>query len=223
MNCLLLVCFLSLACCCLETLGGGVTRTSIPEERNSVTSSGSNIQSSTDEDEELGHEEDVELPQVQRLVKPDGKSRRRGKGKRKHKNKGSPSDTPSDTPTHSPTSTTAQVQGEDPCSSTHQDYCIHGYCKYMADLREATCVCMMGYDGERCGIQLLKTELKESDSEVVQTVLVVIAVVLSLISCCAILLMICAHYRIHRNFLAAYLGNNSEKEKLQTNGSDIVV
>lgn len=55
---------------------------------------------------------------------------------------------------------------------------------------------MKGYDGERCGIQTLeavKNEPAESNNaELVQTVLVVIAVVLSVISCTAILLMTCA-------------------------------
>lgn len=54
---------------------------------------------------------------------------------------------------------------------------------------------MKGYDGERCGIQTLtvKTQLDQSNNtELVQTVLVIIAVVLSVISCTAILLMTCA-------------------------------
>ena len=55
---------------------------------------------------------------------------------------------------------------------------------------------MKGYDGERCGIQTLGTIKTQSDqfsnTELVQTVLVIIAVVLSVISCTAILLMTCA-------------------------------
>ncbi|XP_010865820.1 proheparin-binding EGF-like growth factor [Esox lucius] len=116
---------------------------------------------------------------------------------------------------------------EDPCSSSHQGYCIHGNCKYMADLREPVCICNKGYDGERCGILLLQTKLKNNNSsgaERGQTVLVVIAVVLSIISCLAILLMTCSHYRTHKNFLAAYLGSGSEKEHLQkTTPCDLTV
>lgn len=56
---------------------------------------------------------------------------------------------------------------------------------------------MKGFDGERCGIQTLETGRNEEEeegnrAEVVQTVLVIIAVVLSVISCTAILLMTCA-------------------------------
>lgn len=55
--------------------------------------------------------------------------------------------------------------------------------------------CMKGFDGERCGIQTLetvKTDSSHSNTELLQTVLVIIAVVLSVISCTAILLMTCA-------------------------------
>ncbi|XP_035235719.1 proheparin-binding EGF-like growth factor isoform X1 [Anguilla anguilla] len=226
MNSALLFWVLSLACWCTVTLGSEVTRTPASEERSSVTSSGTDIQSSADEDNELEQNDVAELPlAVQHLAKKEGRNRKKGKGKKRHKgaSHSTPSDAPSHAPTHTPGHTSAQVEGEDLCLTTHQHYCIHGDCKYMADLREPTCVCMMGYDGERCGIQLMKTELKKADEEVVQTVLVVIAVVLSLISCCAILLMICAHYRTHKNFLAAYLGPSSEKEKLQTDGNGAVV
>ncbi|KAJ8380918.1 hypothetical protein SKAU_G00016960 [Synaphobranchus kaupii] len=226
MNSLLLLWVLSLACCCSVTFGGEVTRTPISEGKSSVTSSGTDIQSSSDEDNELEQYKFAELPLVQHLVKSAGRSRKKGKGRKRHKgvSHGTPSGTPRHSPTHTPSfsSSSTQVEGEDPCSSTHEHYCIHGDCKYRAGLRAATCVCFMGYDGERCETQQMKTKQKESGEEVVQTVLVVIAVVLSLISCCAILLMICAHYRTHKNFLAAYLGTNSEKEKLQTCSSDIV-
>lgn len=54
---------------------------------------------------------------------------------------------------------------------------------------------MKGYDGERCGIQTLEAinpTDRSNNAELVQTVLVIIAVVLSVISCTAILLMTCA-------------------------------
>uniref|UniRef100_A0A3B3V936 Amphiregulin n=1 Tax=Poecilia latipinna TaxID=48699 RepID=A0A3B3V936_9TELE len=79
---------------------------------------------------------------------------------------------------------------KDPCTSTHLGFCIHGYCKYIEGLKEPVCICMKGYDGERCGIQTLGSFIPPTqsyNSDLVQTVLVVIAVVLSVISCCAIL------------------------------------
>ncbi|KAJ8262786.1 hypothetical protein COCON_G00152430 [Conger conger] len=221
MNSVLLLWVLSLACCFSVTVGGEVTRASKSEEAGSVTSSGTEIQSSADEDNELEQNEIAELPLVPHPVKKPGKKQKNRKRKNKHK--GASHSTHKSAPTPTPNFTSTQVEREDPCLTTHQHYCINGRCKYVANLRETTCVCMMGYDGERCAVQVLKTGHKQPDEEVVQTVLVVIAVVLSLISCCAILLMICAHYRSHKNFLAAYLGPSSEKEKLQTNSSDIVV
>ncbi|XP_052316819.1 uncharacterized protein LOC127907133 isoform X1 [Oncorhynchus keta] len=127
-----------------------------------------------------------------------------------------------------PAAHTHQTSGrvtEDPCSFSHKGYCIHGLCKYMADLREPVCMCNKGYDGERCGILLLPTTNKEESgrAEVVQTVLVVIAVVLSCVSCLAILLMACTHYRTHQNFLATYLGSGSEKQLQKTTPCDITV
>lgn len=53
--------------------------------------------------------------------------------------------------------------------------------------------CWKDYDGERCEIHSLGSKTEESGStRLAQTVLVVIAVVLSLLSCLAILLMTCA-------------------------------
>lgn len=53
--------------------------------------------------------------------------------------------------------------------------------------------CWRDYDGERCEIHSLGSKSNEGGStELAQTVLVIIAVVLSVISCLAILLMTCA-------------------------------
>ncbi|KAL4630103.1 proheparin-binding EGF-like growth factor [Arapaima gigas] len=180
------------------------------------------------EDEEYDYEEgsysDLDLPQVQLVSKPEekGKNRKKGKGKRRHKGTTASGSNVSGYTQH----LVEQVKPDDPCSTTHQEYCIHGHCKYMEDLRAPTCICNKGYDGERCGIRLLKTGQKEPDADatsVAQTVLVTVAVVLSLISCSAVLLLLCSHYRTHKNVLAAYLGTNSEKEKLQTSASGMAV
>uniref|UniRef100_A0A8C6UYW1 Amphiregulin n=1 Tax=Neogobius melanostomus TaxID=47308 RepID=A0A8C6UYW1_9GOBI len=110
----------------------------------------------------------------------------------------------------------------EPCTSSHLDFCIHGHCQYLEGLHEPVCTCMRGYVGLRCGIQTLETkgtsEDESSNTELIQTVLVIVAVVLSVLSCTAIILMTCAHYRSHKNFLASYLGSGGttkEQEKLQ--------
>ncbi|XP_060894522.1 amphiregulin [Labrus mixtus] len=185
-----------------------------------------------DVDEELsgGDDENFSLPELH--LSKDDKKKRKGKGKKKSRlrNKSTTPFNPEhrfSTSGHTSTHTLTHSTTEDPCTSTHQDYCIHGYCKYIEGLQEPVCICMKGYDGERCGIHTLETKFKtpmdQNNTELVQTVLVIIAVILSVISCTAILLMICAHYRSHKNFLASYLGTGSEQEKLQKPMADIVV
>ncbi|XP_049618738.1 amphiregulin isoform X1 [Syngnathus scovelli] len=162
------------------------------------------------------------------LAAIDDKKKRKGKGKKKNKQKSR--STTALNPEHSFSTqgrTSAMETSEDPCNSTHLDYCIHGYCQRMEGLQEPVCICTKGYDGERCGIQtlgILRTKSERSgDMERLQMALVVTAVVLSLISCAAVLLMACAHYRWHKNFLASYLGSWSEQQKLHRAASDVVV
>ncbi|XP_064792678.1 amphiregulin-like isoform X2 [Oncorhynchus masou masou] len=251
MNTLILSSLLCLVVSALGVLGSTVT---LSAELSHVTDAsalgeGEGLQSSlADEDEEeldeamSGGTPTDGTPKAVRHGKNRKEKGIRGpKGKEnpgKRKNKNSSRRTTTFNPEHTPGHTleftadrTHQTSGrvtEDPCSSSHQAYCIHGNCKYMADLREPVCVCEKGYDGERCGILLLPTRTDEEEersiAEVVQTVLVIIAVVLSSISCLAILLMTCTHYRTHKNFLVAYLASSSEKQQLQmTTPCDITV
>ncbi|XP_004072306.1 proheparin-binding EGF-like growth factor isoform X1 [Oryzias latipes] len=178
-------------------------------------------------DEELsgGHHENVIILAGVHSGKDD-KRKRKGKGKRKNKQRNK-NTTPLN-PRHYNTTrvhTSAHSTTEDACASTHLGYCIHGFCQHIEGLKEPVCVCLKGYEGLRCEIQYLGVgtpDYQTYNSELVQTVLVVIAVVLSVISCCAILLMTCAHYRSHKNFLASYLGTVSETDKLQKPTSDVV-
>ncbi|XP_029296257.1 proheparin-binding EGF-like growth factor [Cottoperca gobio] len=194
--------------------------------------SGEGLQISQGDDDELELDEEVsggdsENVSLSELHPSKDEKKRKGKGKKKNRHK-SKSTTPLN-PEHAfltgYTSTLSTT--EDPCNSTHLGYCIHGNCKYIEGLQEPVCICLKGYDGERCGIQSLETIKNQSDqinnTELVQTVLVIIAVVLSVISCTAILLMTCAHYRSHKNFLASYLGTGTEQEKLQKPIGDVVV
>ncbi|XP_068461136.1 proheparin-binding EGF-like growth factor [Clinocottus analis] len=176
-------------------------------------------------DEEVSGGDSVNFSLLEPHPGRDEKRKRKSKGGKKNRHR-----TKSTTPlnpehvfyTNSYTSTLGTT--EDPCTSTHLGYCIHGYCKYIEGLQEPVCICMKGYDGGRCEIQSLGTTRTEpNNTELVQTVLVIIAVVLSVISCTAILLMTCAHYRSHKNFLASYLGTGAEQEKLQKPSGDVVV
>ncbi|KAI4893612.1 hypothetical protein NFI96_013778 [Prochilodus magdalenae] len=123
--------------------------------------------------------------------------------------------------------TSGQVQHtfsttSDPCLTSHRDYCIHGYCTYLQDLKEPVCVCMKGYDGVRCGIQLLQTFSgsgsdgldTHTHAHTLQLALVIISVILSMISCSAIIIIITVQYKAQHGFQAAFLSSSSEREKL---------
>ncbi|XP_041855645.1 proheparin-binding EGF-like growth factor [Melanotaenia boesemani] len=229
MNTLILICLLWIVVCSVRgTQGSEATYSSEPAGVTRGPASGEGLQDLLPNDDEL--EADEELSGGDHVIihdfhhNKDARRRRRGKGKRRNKQKNTTPFNPEHT-IFTNGYTSILTTTEDPCNSTHLGYCIHGYCKYLEGLQEPVCICMKGYDGERCGIQTLETiKPNESyNSELMQTVLVVIAVILSSISCCAILLMTCAHYRSHKNFLASYLGTGSEQEKLQKSIGDVVV
>ncbi|XP_059921357.1 proheparin-binding EGF-like growth factor [Gadus macrocephalus] len=238
MNSLNLAFLLYLVCSVVGALGSVVTFSAGLPATGALTSGGGVLGAPGDDDEtsedlsdELsgGTDSVGHVPLHALSERPAGESRRRKGNKRRNKHKGKRTTTPSRpgnsthpdsyTPAHSLSTTL------DPCTSSHLGFCIHGYCKYMEDLREPVCVCTRGYDGLRCGIQTLESrrESDKSGTEVVQMVLVIIAVVLSVISCTAILLMTCAHYRTHKNFMAAYLGSGAEVEKLQKPIANVMV
>ncbi|XP_034548510.1 amphiregulin isoform X2 [Notolabrus celidotus] len=238
MNTLVLTCLLCFAYRALGAQGSEATVITALAGVTGGTVSGEGLPSSMSYDDEL--EIDTELSggdnenfsSYDSHPGKDEKKKRKGKGKRKNRlrSKGTTPLNPEHTlftSGHTSTHSLTHSTTEDPCTTSHLGYCIHGYCKHIEGLEEPVCICIKGYDGERCGIQTLETKLKnnpeQSNTELVQTVLVIIAVVLSVISCMAILLMTCAHYRSHKNFLASYLGTGSEQEKLQKPMADVVV
>ncbi|CAL8345700.1 unnamed protein product [Lota lota] len=232
MNSLILAFLLYLVCSVVGALGSEVTFSPGMQVTGTLASGGGLLGAPVDDDdtveelsEELSGGADSMGPVLhERPVS--GETKRKLKGnRRRNKHKGKITTTTFN-PGHSSNTTAHSVSTTvDPCTSTHLGFCIHGYCKYMEDLKEPVCVCMKGFDGLRCGIQTLETGRggDKSDSEVVQMVLVIIAVVLSVISCTAILLMTCAHYRTHKNFMAAYLGTGAEVEKLQKPIANVMV
>ncbi|XP_012676360.1 proheparin-binding EGF-like growth factor [Clupea harengus] len=189
--------------------------------RDSLLGASGDLQTSSEyEDLERERAEEVEmsLPKVQQLSKAEemgdavpasGKERSRKKGKGKKKNKvSSQAHTPSQ---RHHTHTTI----EDLCFTSHRDFCIHGHCQFMEDLREPSCICQKGYEGKRCAVQLMKTGHREVDADVeayAHTALLVIAVMLSIISCSALLLTICVHYKTQRRFQAVFFNPSNEKE-----------
>lgn len=97
----------------------------------------------------------------------------------------------------------------DPCLRKYKDFCIHGDCKYVKELRSPSCVCHHGYHGERChGLSLpVENPLYSYDHT---TILAVVAVVLS--SVCLLVIVGLLMFRYHRR--GGYDVENEEKVKL---------
>ncbi|XP_038555070.1 proheparin-binding EGF-like growth factor [Micropterus salmoides] len=142
---------------------------------------------------------EVEMPQVAMSSKPknpsaileaestDGK-RSRGKGKKKGKGKG---------------------LKRNPCLRKYKDFCIHGTCHYLRDIRSPSCVCHPSYSGERCEFFTLPVE-KRPEGYNRTTALAVVAVVLS--SVCLVIIGLLLLLRFHKR--GAYEVENEEKVKL---------
>ncbi|XP_074147655.1 proheparin-binding EGF-like growth factor [Sminthopsis crassicaudata] len=99
----------------------------------------------------------------------------------------------------------------DPCSRKYKDYCIHGACKYVKELRMPSCICQTGYHGERChGLSLpVENPLYGYDHT---TILAVVAVVLS--SLCLLIIAGLLMFRYHKR--GVYDVESEEKVKLGT-------
>ncbi|GAA6098969.1 protransforming growth factor alpha [Tachysurus ichikawai] len=233
MNLILLSSLLYLACSALISLASSAAHTSELGHVTVISASGEGLQSA------LGEEpESEDGPSGLFTGAPLGRGRG---GRKKHgwkkRNKAQLSvrqrnSTPAQNLTNSPTHSTSHSSthianlssAPDPCHTSHREYCIHGYCTYLYDLKEPVCVCMKGYDGVRCGIQLLEIGSVERDhqhDDTLHITLITITVVLSIISCSALLLIICVHYRAQHSFQAALFSAADESDKLQKYNSAV--
>ncbi|XP_032618214.1 amphiregulin [Chelonoidis abingdonii] len=84
---------------------------------------------------------------------------------------------------------------ETPCEAEYKNFCIHGECKYLEELKEVICKCHQDYFGERCGEQFMKTQKRNDISNYSTTILVVVAVLLSSISFIAIVVIVIMQVR----------------------------
>ncbi|XP_072293901.1 heparin-binding EGF-like growth factor a [Eucyclogobius newberryi] len=183
------------------------TRDKRTEQSMSVdTTTADYTQEDEDYDEEYYDEEyddglsgDYEMPRVSMSSKPKDPStvleaertegtRRRGKGRKKGKGKG---------------------RKRNPCLKKYKDFCIHGTCHYLRDLRAPSCVCHQWYSGERCQFFTLPVE-KPQEGYNRTTALAVIAVVLS--SVCLIIIGLLLMLRFYKR--GAYDVESEEKVKL---------
>ncbi|XP_077434380.1 heparin-binding EGF-like growth factor a isoform X2 [Vanacampus margaritifer] len=149
-----------------ESRGGATVATSQEDENEEYDDEyyddGDEYEDSTSGDDE------VEMPRVALSSKPRDPSaileaestegqRRRGKGRKKGKGKG---------------------KKRNPCLKKYKDFCIHGTCQYLRDIRLPSCVCHPSYSGERCEFFTLSVE-RPQEGYNRTTALAVVAVVLS--------------------------------------------
>ncbi|XP_045432224.1 proheparin-binding EGF-like growth factor isoform X3 [Pipistrellus kuhlii] len=94
----------------------------------------------------------------------------------------------------------------DPCLKKYKDYCIHGECKYVKELRAPSCICNLGYHGERChGLSLpVENRLSTYDHT---TILAVVAVVLS-----SVCLLVIVGLLMFRNKLGTATSEKTEAD-----------
>uniref|UniRef100_A0A8D0DZJ6 Proheparin-binding EGF-like growth factor n=1 Tax=Salvator merianae TaxID=96440 RepID=A0A8D0DZJ6_SALMN len=115
-------------------------------------------------------------------------TKKEGKGKKRRKGKG---------------------RKRNPCLRRYKDYCIHGECKYLKELKRAACQCQEGYHGERCHALSLPVEKRLPNYDQT-TILAVTAVVLS--SLCLLIIAVLLMLRCHKR--GVYDVENEEKVKL---------
>ncbi|XP_041052066.1 amphiregulin-like isoform X2 [Carcharodon carcharias] len=142
---------------------------------------------------------------VQQVVQPKDQDRKK-KNSKKSKSKGK-------------RRRTGRKKQKDPCKTDYKDYCIHGKCQYLKDLNKPSCVCLPGYQNERCGIRALYTGTTEESIDSLSIVLVVAAVML-LIS--IITAVIVVTLRIRRKMRVEHDILSEEKQTLRTENGVVV-
>ncbi|KAM9309468.1 heparin-binding EGF-like growth factor a [Pholidichthys leucotaenia] len=150
----------------------------------------------------LSGDYEIEVPRVAMSSKPQDPSaileaermeekRRRGMGRKGGKGKGK-----------------GKGKKRNPCLKKYKDFCIHGTCQYLKDIRAPSCVCLPNYSGDRCQFITLPVQSPEGYSRT--TALAVVAVVLS--SVCLIIIGLLLMLRFHKR--GAYDVESEEKVKL---------
>ncbi|XP_075058213.1 amphiregulin [Mixophyes fleayi] len=211
---------LLLSIACTYTVHCSVLNSTGPENNVTVSGEGDHIADEVENAHELVHEEDGEDEddmtirdfiiddsiRVQPVIKPENtevttKKQEKKKGNKKGQKK-------------------KNNKKKNPCQTTHENFCIHGECKYLASVQEVSCKCHQHYFGERCIERSMKSESQEQNDMTTTTVLAVVAVLLSTISIAAIIIIIVVHTR--RKY-SSYACDAEEKKKLgQENGSEDV-
>ncbi|XP_069781654.1 proheparin-binding EGF-like growth factor [Narcine bancroftii] len=166
---------------------------------------------SSEEEEEEEHElsgsEELEdgmaTPQVQAVVKPQSKSQKK-KGSKNQKRRKS----------------TSGKKRRDPCKTTYKDYCIHGKCQYLKELGKPSCVCLPGYQNERCGIQALHTGTNKEQFDSLSVTLIAVGVTLLVFALTAVTVALTLYMR--KKMRIENETENEDKLKLRAENGIVV-
>ncbi|XP_060707472.1 amphiregulin-like [Hemiscyllium ocellatum] len=207
----------------LGTVGGsteGPNELSVPSVAPTSSPSPSNPNSSRedyedyedddymDEYDELTAEEleDGELPvKVQPVVKPKNKSGKR-KGQRQSRNKAK-------------RKRTGTKKQNDPCKTQYKDFCIHGKCVFLKELNKTSCVCLPGYQNERCGIKTLYTG---TTKERINSLSIVLVIAAGMLLVFVIAVTVVAMMHIRKKMQTGHDVLSEEKQKLRTENGNVV-
>lgn len=108
-----------------------------------------------------------------------------------------------------------------PCAAEFQNFCIHGECNYIENLKVVTCKCHYEYFGERCGEKSMKTHSGDDNDlsriAVVAAIIFVSAVILTAIG-------VLVTVQLRKRCFREYEGEAEERRRLrQENGNAHVV
>ncbi|XP_003790131.1 amphiregulin [Otolemur garnettii] len=107
---------------------------------------------------------------------------------------------------------------KNPCDAEFQNFCIHGECKYIENLKAVTCKCHQEYFGERCGERSMKTH-SMIDSDLSKMALAAVAAFVSAVSLTAIAVVITVQLR--KRYLREYEGEAEEQKKLRQENRNV--
>ncbi|CAK6433072.1 unnamed protein product [Pipistrellus nathusii] len=106
---------------------------------------------------------------------------------------------------------------KNPCNTKFKNFCIHGECSYIENLKTVSCKCHQDYFGERCGGKSMKTH-SMVDGDLSKIMLAVITAFVSVVIFAAVAAVIVVQLR--KRYFREYEGEAEEQKKLQQeNGS----
>ncbi|EPQ13050.1 Amphiregulin [Myotis brandtii] len=110
---------------------------------------------------------------------------------------------------------------KNPCDTKFQNFCIHGECKYIEDLKTVSCTCHQDYFGQRCGEKSMKTH-SMVDGDLSKITLAVITAFVSAVTFAVVAAIIIIQLR--KRYFREYEGEAEEQKKLrQENGNAHII